>query len=109
MALGREVVDFRRLRFLNNANKVRRVGHVAVVQREGHVLLVLVLIQMIDAIGIERGGPTLDAVHDVALAEQQLCKIGAILPGDAGDESNFLSHGSPFVPLGAKIKKQRSD
>jgi hypothetical protein len=39
------------------------------VQRETQVLLVLVLVEMIDAIGIERGGPTLDAMDDVALAE----------------------------------------
>ena len=54
VALGREIVDFRRLRFLNNTDEVRRIGHVAVMQCEAHVLLVLILVEMIDAIGIER-------------------------------------------------------
>ena len=36
-------------------------------------------------------------MYKVALAEQQLGKIGAILSGDAGDESNFVSHGSLAV------------
>ena len=32
----------------------------------------------------------LDAVHLVALVEQQLGQVGAVLAGDAGDQSRFF-------------------
>jgi len=34
-------------------------------------------------------GPALDAVHRVALLQQQFGQIAAVLPGDAGDEGGF--------------------
>src|SRR6267378_551145 len=42
-----------------------------------------------DAVGVEQRRPALDAVDDVALVEQQLGEVGAVLPGDAGDQSDF--------------------
>jgi hypothetical protein len=45
------------------------IGHVPVVQLEADVLLMLVLIEMIDATGIERGGAAFDAMHEVTLAD----------------------------------------
>ena len=53
-------------------------------------VLVRILIQMIDAVGVEQRGPALDAVHFVALAEQKLGKVGAVLAGDAGDQRCFF-------------------
>ena len=47
---------------------------------------VRVVVEVVDAIGVEEAGPALDAVHDVALVEQELGQVGAVLPGDAGDE-----------------------
>ena len=35
---------------------------------------------------LKERGAALDAVHDIAFAEQQLGQIGAVLPGDAGDQ-----------------------
>jgi hypothetical protein len=41
---------------------------------------------VVDALGVEQRGAALDAVHLVALLQQEFRQIGAVLPGDAGDE-----------------------
>jgi hypothetical protein len=53
MRLCRKVVDLIRLRFLHDADDIGRVGHVAVVHMEGHPLLVRIMNQVVDALGIE--------------------------------------------------------
>ena len=50
-----------------------------------------VLVEVVDAGGVEQRRPAPDAVHDVAFAEQQLGEIGAVLAGNAGDQGR-LSH-----------------
>jgi hypothetical protein len=89
MALRREVVDFVGLHLLDDAHQAGTVGHVAVVQREATIHSMRILVQVIDAVGVEQRCAALDAVHLVTLVEQELGKIGAILAGDAGDESGF--------------------
>jgi hypothetical protein len=37
-------------------------------------------------LGVEQRGAALDAVHLVALFQQELGQIGAVLAGDAGDQ-----------------------
>ena len=66
--------------------------------------LVRVLVEMVDPGGVERRGATLDAVHRVALAEQQLGQIGAVLTGDAGDQRPlhaFMPEPTPSTMLPA--------
>jgi hypothetical protein len=46
-------------------------------------------IDVIDPMRVEGACPADDAVDLVALAEEQLSEIGAVLAGDAGDESLF--------------------
>jgi hypothetical protein len=46
---------------------------------------------MVDAMRVEQAGAAFDAVHHVALFEQQFGEIGAVLTGDAGDQRG-LSH-----------------
>ena len=41
---------------------------------------------MVDAVGIEEGRAAFDAVDDVALVQQELCELGAVLASNAGDE-----------------------
>ncbi len=53
-----------------------------------------VLIERVDSAGIERGRAALDAVNDIALLEQKIRKVRAILSGDAGDEGGFIRHGA---------------
>src|SRR4051812_18840421 len=48
-----------------------------------------VLIKMVDALGVEGRGTALQAVHFVAFLQQQLRQIGAVLAGDAGNQSAF--------------------
>jgi len=63
--------------------------------------IVELVIEMIDALGVERGRAALDAVHLVALGEQKLGEIGAILAGDARDQCAFVFHRS----CAAKLRK----
>jgi hypothetical protein len=44
------------------------------------------LVEVINARGVERGRPPLDAVHLIVQAKQIIGEIGAVLPGDAGDQ-----------------------
>jgi hypothetical protein len=46
------------------------VGHVTVVQDQATTFLVRVLIEVIDPVGIEQRGTTLDAVDFIALRQQ---------------------------------------
>ncbi len=79
MALGAEIVDFVRLRFLHQADQIGGVGQVAIVQEETGAALMRIDIDVIDALGVERGRAALDAMDDIALLQQQLCQIGAVL------------------------------
>ena len=88
MALGRKIVDLGRPDLLHQADQVGRIRHVAIVQQERHIAGVRIFVEMIDARGIERGRPPLDAVDRVAEAKQIFGEIGAVLPGDAGEERN---------------------
>ncbi len=67
MTLGAEVVDFIGLGFLHDADKVAGVTQVAIVQLEVGVLDVRVLVDVVDALGVEQRRTALDAVDDVAL------------------------------------------
>jgi len=85
VALRRQVVDLVRPHFLHHANQVGGIGQVAVVQDQAPVLGMGVLVEVIDAVGVEQRSAALDAVHLVALGQQQLGQVHAILAGDAGD------------------------
>ena len=89
MALGGEVVDLVGPHLGHDAQQAAGIGHVAVVQRERQAGLVRLVEEMIDAVGIEQRRPPLDAVDRVALAQQELGEIGAVLPGNAGDQRDF--------------------
>jgi hypothetical protein len=56
------------------------------VQLQAHIRFVRILIQVVYAVGIERGSPPFDAVNGVPLRKQQFGKIGAVLPGDSRDQ-----------------------
>jgi hypothetical protein len=86
MALGGEVVDLGRADLLHQPDQVGRIRHVAIVHQERHIAGVRVLVEVIDAGGIEGGRPPLDAVHGIAEAEQIFGQIRPVLPGHAGDQ-----------------------
>ena len=51
--------------------------------------LVRVLVEVIDPAGVERGGAPLDPMHMVALLQEELREVAAVLPGDTGDQGGF--------------------
>ena len=86
MGLRAEVVDLVRLDLAQQGDQPRAVGEVAVVQEEPGVRVVRVLVEVVDPAGVERRRPADQAVDLVALGEQQLGEVGAVLAGDAGDQ-----------------------
>ena len=108
VALRREVVDLVGLHLLHDVDQAGGIGHVAVVQHEPTLVLVRILVEVIDAVGVEQRGAALDAVHLVSLVEQELGEIGAVLAGDAGDQSSFqkvvLLFSSHFMPQGTHTR-----
>ena len=61
-------------------------------QDQFFVLNMRVLVQMVNAVGIEKRGAALDAMHFVTLREQESSEVGAVLAGDAGDKGCFFCH-----------------
>ena len=74
----------------HDPDQVAAVGHVAVVQDEVPGLDMRILVQVIDARGVEARRAALDAVDFVALLEQQLGQVGAVLAGHARDQRGLL-------------------
>jgi len=104
MALRGQVVDFVQLNLLDDAHQAAGIRHVAVMQDELAVGLVRVLVQMVDAVGVEQRATALDAMHHIILVEQEFGKVSAILAGDAGNQGNFLlSHGVLRVILNSAV------
>ncbi len=66
------------------------------VQIERPAGFVAVVVQVINSVGVEEGGAALDAMHCVALVEQEFGEVGAVLTGDAGDEGDFVGVGCHF-------------
>ena len=86
VALGGEVVDLVGPHPVQELDQVGRVADVTVVQEEPDPIDVGILVEMVDALGIEGGGAADDAVDLVAFAEEELGEIRAVLAGDARDE-----------------------
>jgi hypothetical protein len=93
VALRAEVVDLGRVNEPQRAIERRRVVQVSVVEEQAPVGDVRVLVEMIDAARVEGGRASDDAVDLVTLLEQELGQVGAVLPGDAGDQRTL--HESP--------------
>src|SRR5947209_4010286 len=103
MALGREIVDLRRPDLLHEPDQVRRIRHVAIMQQERHIAGMRILVEMIDARSVERGGPALDAVHGVTEPKQVFSEIGAVLTGYASKERN-----APFRILNSHLYSKQA-
>src|SRR5207253_7652952 len=86
MTLRAEVVDLLGVDQAEDAIQRRRVVEIAVVKNQPAILFVRVLIDLIDARGVERRRASDDAVNFVAFLEEKLGEIGAVLARDAGDQ-----------------------
>ena len=85
MALGTKVVDLIGLYLLHNPNQVGAVGEVSVVEHEPWICFMGILIEVVNPVGVETAGPSLDAVHLIALLEKEFSEVAAVLAGDASD------------------------
>jgi hypothetical protein len=59
------------------------------VEDEAAFPLVRILVEMVDAGGIEQRRPALDPMNLVALLEQEFGQVGPVLAGDPGDQCFF--------------------
>ncbi len=77
---------------LDQAVEAAGVGHVAVMKREPGPPGVVgaTVLKVIDAAPIHRGGSADDAVHLVALFEQELGQVRAVLSGNPCDERSSV-------------------
>ena len=58
------------------------------------VELMRILVQVIDAVGVETAGSALDAMNGITFFEQQFRQIAAVLAGDTGYQCSFaVAHG----------------
>ena len=96
MAHRSQVIDLIRLHFLQDTGQVRGIGQIAVVQMKFRVSGMRILVDVIHALGVERRGTTLDTVHFIPFFQQEFCQVRTILPGNAGDESDFRH---VYIPL----------
>ena len=53
------------------------------------MLGVWILVDVVNALGVEQRRTALDAVNDVALLKQELSEVRTVLARDAGDEGYF--------------------
>ena len=110
MALGTKVVDLIRLNLLDDPDQVAAIGEVSVVQNQSRVLFVRVLVEVIDATGVEAAGTSLDAMDLIPLFQEELSQVAAVLASDASDQSD-LGHGGKalsYAVYGAKCPSLES-
>lgn len=89
VTLRGEVVHFVRLDVVDEPHEVRAVRKIAVMQEHPHVVDVGILIEIFDPARVERAGAADEAVNLIALAQQQLREVAAVLSGDTGDQRLF--------------------
>ena len=87
-ALRREIVDLIRLRDAQRGDQRNDIGHIRIDQTDS-------IFEMCDIAEIDDALAPPDAVDLIALFEQQLREIGAVLTGDAGNQCAFF-HASSF-------------
>jgi hypothetical protein len=84
-----KIVDLVGLRFLHDPYDVGGVGHIAIMHMEGSALLVRIMNQVIDPLGVEGRRTAFHAVDHVSFGEKKFGEIGAILAGYTGDERDL--------------------
>jgi len=89
VTLGTKVINLIRLHLLNDADQIGAVSEIAVVKNQPGIILMGVLIQVINTTGVEAAGSALDPVHLIALLEQKLSEVAAILACDPSDQRLF--------------------
>ena len=86
MRLRAQVVNLIGLDLIDQAAEACGIGQIAIVKAQGRLRLVRIGIDVIEAVRVKCRSAADDSVNFVALGEQKLGEIGAVLTGDAGDE-----------------------
>ena len=86
MALRGEVVDLRGANLADDPRQATSVGHVAVVENQPRRGAEGLTAEVLEALGPGRTRTPHDAVNFIALGDEELRQIGAILSGDPGDD-----------------------
>ena len=84
VTLGPEVVDFVGFDVVDEMRDLLVVGEVAVVKIKLCARIVRIGVDVIDPGSVEGRCSPDDPVHLIALVEEKLSEVGAVLPGDAG-------------------------
>jgi len=71
MALSAKVVNFIRLCLLDDAHQIARVAQITIVQLKSRIFNMRILKDLVDALGVKRAGPALDAVDKIPLLQQK--------------------------------------
>jgi hypothetical protein len=90
VALRREIVDLVGLHLLHKPDEIDGVGQIALMHAKARGTDMRILIEVIDAFGVEGRGPPLDAIYAVARATEQLREIGPVLPRYAGNKCDLF-------------------
>ena len=89
MTLRPQVTDRVALHLVHDTGEIRRIGQVTVRLDEALALDVRVFVALIQTLGVRRRRAPLDAMHFVALIEQELSKVATVLVCDASDGGFF--------------------
>ena len=102
MRLRAQIIDFIRLRLMQNSPQRTAIGQIAIMQEQTGCRIVRILVQMIDAPGIESARPPDNAVYFVILRQKKIRKIRPVLPRDTGDQCSshqtFFEQAPPKPP-----------
>ena len=66
------------------------VGQVAVMHVEPRMDVLRLRVDVIDTLGVERGGPAFESVDHVAFGEQESREVGTVLAGDPVISAVFI-------------------
>src|SRR5687767_4048119 len=94
MRLGAEVVDLVRLCLPQDIIERAGVVQIPVEHTQPRIKLVRILVQMVDALSVERRGTADNSKNLIALFEQKLDQVGTVLPRYPGDKRTFSRHKS---------------
>lgn len=113
VALRAQVVYLRRPYRADEPDEALAVGQVAVVQAHApvlvHVLKRVLKVQVLDASRVEARRAPDDAVHLVALPQQQLRQERPVLPRYARDERDVLCHDCGLLYVGVMMLYRKYD
>ena len=91
VGLRAQIIDFIGLKIIQQLHHLHRIGEIAIVKEKFNPVHMRILVEMIDAAGVERRSAANHAVNFIPFGEQQLGQIRAILARDACDQCFFHS------------------